>query len=159
MNDRRKTKSSSASVVKPLAFWDSSALVPLVCFQSQSASARQAARLHAQQIVWWGTSVEITSAIHRLNREGYLTATEVKQSLQALDHMRRKWGEIQPSSELREYAEHLLGRRKLRAADALQLATALVWCDGKPRNHRFIVADGDLAVAAEAEMFDVIRLS
>jgi hypothetical protein len=51
-----------------------------------------------------------------------------------------------------------LSAHKLRAADALQLASALVWCGNHPRGRVFIGADGDLADAAEGEGFTIIRL-
>jgi len=47
---------------------------------------------------------------------------------------------------------------RLRAADALQLAAALVWCSNRPRGRAFLVADGALSDAAEAEGFAVIRV-
>jgi len=72
--------------------------------------------------------------------------------------LKRRWSEVQPIEKVRETAERLLGVHKLRAADALQLAAALVWCNQRPRGRTFIAADGDLARAAEAEGFTVIRL-
>ena len=56
----------------PLAFRDTSAIVPLCCRQTGSTLARQVMRLHAGQIVCWAASVEAVSAIYRLAREGLL---------------------------------------------------------------------------------------
>ena len=65
---------------------------------------------------------------------------------------------VQASNEVRDAAERLLGVHTLRAADALQLSAALVWCGQKAQGRHFIGADGSLAKAAEAEGFTVIRL-
>jgi uncharacterized protein len=153
-----KQKRQSASVATLTAFWDTSGVTPLCCFQSQTTPARQAARLYSRQVVWWATPVEAISSFNRLIREGYLTGQDGKLACTRLDHLRRRWNEIQPSEEVRERAERLLGAHKLRAADALQLAAALVWCSDRPRGRHFIGADGSLSNAAEAEGFTVIRL-
>jgi hypothetical protein len=94
-----------------------------------------------------------------LIREGYLSGKESRQSFARLAHLRRRWNEILPTEEVRELAERLLGRHKLRAGDALQLGAALVWCNNRPRGHHFIGGDSILSDAAEAEGFAVIRLS
>lgn len=91
-------------------------------------------------------------------REGILTGEQNRQALQRLDYLRRRWSEIQPTGEVRDRAERLLGIHKLRAPDALQLSAALVWCNQQPRGRHFIGADNDLLVGAEAEGFSVIRL-
>jgi len=46
----------------------------------------------------------------------------------------------------------------LRAADALQLASALVWCGAYASGRAFICADTRLSDAADKEGFNVIRL-
>lgn len=56
---------------------------------------------------------------------------------------------------MRERAERLLAVHPLRAADALQLAAALVAVKDKPRDRGFVVTDGLLADAARREGFDV----
>ena len=140
------------------AFWDTSGIVPLCVFQPRTAHANRAARLYARQIAWWATTVEAVSAFNRLHRERALTATGRQQALARLDHLRQRWHEVQPSDGLRDEAERLLGVHQLRAADALQLSAALVWCGNKARGRHFIGADGELATAAEAEGFTVARL-
>lgn len=145
--------------VAPLtAFWDTSGLVPLCCLQPQSALARQTARVYARAVVWWATPVEAISSFNRLKREGHMTAKDYVQASARLHHLRRLWNEIQPTEEVRRRAERLLGAHKLRAADALQLSAALVWCSNHPRGRVFIGADGQLSDAAEGEGFTVIRL-
>lgn len=156
MKPKRQRK--AAATIPLTAFWDTSGIVPLCCFQPQSARARQTSRIHARQVVWWVTSVEAVSAFNRLKREGHMTPSECRQALERLEHLRRRWNEIQPTEEVRHRAERLLTSHQLRAADALQLSAALVWCSNRPRGRVFIGADGNLSDAAEGEGFTVIRL-
>lgn len=153
-----KTKARRKSQPSVTAFWDTSALVPLCCFQTQTAQARQAARIYGRQVVWWGTVVEAVSSLNRLSREGTLTVDGSRQAFARLDYMRSRWNEVQPTEEVRERAERLLRIHKLRAADALQLAAALVWCNDRPRDRPLICGDGNLLEAAAAEGFTIIRL-
>jgi hypothetical protein len=44
----------------------------------------------------------------------------------------------------------------LRAADALQLAAALVWCQGDPLQHGFVCLDQRLREAARREGFTAL---
>jgi hypothetical protein len=157
MKTRARTKRQAAAAVQP-AFWDTSGIVPLCCHQPASSQANRNARLYGNQLVWWAAPVEAVSAINRLMREGALTAEQVRQALHRLDYLRRRWSEIQPTEELRTHAERLLRPHSLRAADALQLAAALVWCNNRPRGRHFIGADNALLGAAETEGFSVIRL-
>ena len=156
MKTKRQRK---AATTTPLtAFWDTSGIVPLCCFQPQSARARQTSRMYARQVVWWVTSVEAISSFNRLKRDGHLTPIECRYALERFEHLRQLWNEVQPTEELRHRAERLLSSHKLRAADALQLSAALVWCSNRPRGRVFIGADGNLSDAAEGEGFTVIRL-
>jgi uncharacterized protein len=153
-----RTKAARKSRPPLTAFWDTSALVPLCCFQPLSARARQAARTYSRQVVWWGTVIEAVSSLNRLVREGTLSFDESIQAFARLDYLRNRWNEVQPTEDVRERAERLLRIHKLRAADALQLAAALVWCEDRPRGRTIIGADGNLSHAARAEGFIVIRL-
>ena len=140
------------------AFWDTSALVPLCCFQPQSAQARQVVRTYSRQVVWWGTVIEAVSSLNRLTREGTLNQKESRQAFARLEYLRDRWNEVQPTQEVRDRAERLLRIHKLRAGDALQLAAALVWCEDRPRTRALIGGDGVLSDAAGAEGFTVISL-
>jgi predicted nucleic acid-binding protein len=153
-----KTKNAGKRGPAITAFWDTSALVPLCCFQPQSARARQATRTYSRQVVWWGTVIEAVSSLNRLTRDGKLDVKESSQAFARLDYLRARWNEVQPTEEVRNRAERLLRIHKLRAADALQLAAALVWCGDRPAGRVLIGADGNLSEAAAAESFTVIRL-
>jgi uncharacterized protein len=154
-----KTRSSSKARSPMTAFWDTSALVPLCCFQPQSAQARQAVRTYNRQVVWWGTIIEAASSLNRLTREGIFNTKESSQAFARLDYLRARWNEVQPTEEVRNRAERLLRIHRLRAADALQLAAALVWCGDHPQGRTLIAADGNLLGAAAAEGFTTIQLS
>ena len=154
-----KSKGKRKPAPSMTAFWDTSALVPLCCFQPQSVQARQVARTYSRQVVWWGTIIEVVSSLNRLTRDGTLSVDENRQAFARLDYLRSRWNEVQPTEEVRERAERLLRIHKLRAADALQLAAALVWCENRPRGRALIGDDGNLSEAAHAEGFAIIRLS
>lgn len=109
-----------------IGFWDTSAIVPLCCQQNLSQGMRKLWRETARVVVWWGTPVEVRSAISRLHREGVITVKGRQQSLARLE-LRREWYEITPSDQARHLAEGLPDVYGLRALDSFQLASALVW--------------------------------
>lgn len=74
-----------------------------------------------------------------------------------LDRLAARWTEIDAVLPVREGAERLLRIHSLGAADALQLAAALVAVDARPRRRHFVTLDEALARAARAEGFEVIR--
>src|SRR5262245_21412182 len=155
---KTKRPRTRAHVQSVPAFWDSSAIIPLCCQQPQSTAARQSARVYNTQIVWWGTIIETFSGIYRLTGESGLTVKEGQAAVKALESLQHKWNEILPSDEVRRTAERLLRMHPLRVADALQLASALVWCGAYPSGRVFICADARLSDAADKEGFKVIRL-
>jgi hypothetical protein len=65
-----------------------------------------------------------------------------------LDQLRQSWDEIQPSESVRTIAQELPDRHGVRAADAVQLAAALVWCRERPHRRSFICFDERLSKAA-----------
>ncbi|MEP7340226.1 MAG: type II toxin-antitoxin system VapC family toxin [Acidobacteriota bacterium] len=143
--------------VKP-AFWDASAIVPLCYQQVQTAKARQAYRVFPDMVVWWATRVECASALCRLEREHEFTAQQAQQSSAALEKYCQLWDEVAPSNEVRTLAERLLRKHQLRAADSLQLAAALVWCNSYPNGRAFVCDDGRLLAAAEQEGFNAVHV-
>jgi hypothetical protein len=66
------------------------------------------------------------------------------------------WSEMQPSDGLRRRAERLLGVHALRAADACQLAAALLWSQGETRGHAFVSFGQRLRDAAAREGFSIL---
>lgn len=140
------------------AFWDTSVIVPLCCYQAKSAVVRKTARAHQPFVVWWGTSVESFNTFARLLREGALTRAQFNQAYQRLQVLRGSWVEMAPTEQIRELAEKVLLQHALSSADGLQLAAALVWCGERPRHRPFICSDKKLSEAAEGLGFDVCYL-
>ena len=68
------------------------------------------------------------------------------------------WFVIQPSDALRAKATQFVDRYDLRAADALQLAAALEWCQDIPQGRVFLTADQKLREAAVLTGFDAKRM-
>ena len=140
-----------------MAFWDASAIVPLCCSQPATGHGRKLLRDVRRMVVWWGTSVEARSAFARLAREGHLSDAQWRTAIRLLGQLRRSWDEIQPSEKVRSLAEGLPDQYGVRAADALQLAAALLWCGERPQRRPFVCFDDHLATAASAAGFVVRR--
>ena len=143
---------------KASAFWDASALVPLCVEEIASRQAQSHLKKHAP-VVWWASQVEVHSAISRLHRMGKLDDLEKHGALARLTLLSGAWKEILPDDQLRELAGHVLDKYSLRAADSMQLAAALTWCQQRPSNRPFICADQRLSEAAESAGFAVLLLS
>jgi predicted nucleic acid-binding protein len=141
-------------VKKSDSFWDSSALVPLCANRSSRLLARTAFQSKSVTVLW-GTPVEMRAALCRLLRDGHLSRRQFESAISRLEALRQRWVEVAPTQRVREVAETLLERHALRAADALQLAAALVWAAEHPRQRQFVCFDRRLAEAAEKEGFQV----
>jgi len=106
--------------------------------------------------VWWITWVECAVALNRLAREGELDEKTMAEARALLDRLAEDWSVIQPVNEVRLLAERLSMRHPLKAADALQLAAALVWCDEETEGRDFVCLDERLRRAASDEGFDIL---
>ncbi|PYV91433.1 MAG: hypothetical protein DMG05_07420 [Acidobacteria bacterium] len=124
------------------AFWDTSAILPLCVDQKPTARSFQIARQFRKTVVWWATPVESYSGLARLLREGEISSKEMANGIR-LD-------------SVRTMAQSLLGQYPLRAADALQIAAALVWCREKPHHRPFVCFDEKLAEVAHRTGFLVL---
>ncbi len=107
-------------------------------------------------LAWWGTPVEIASALARREREGLLTADDVTTALTTVHALAESWHEIVPSDSIRRTAARLLRAHPLRAADSLQLAAALIAAEHDPTTLEFVCLDVRLARAAQREGFVVL---
>jgi len=115
-----------------MKFWDSSALVPLFAAEKRTRAAQALYARDPEVVVWWGTLVECASAIARMEREGAASAAGAAEAFLRLDAFATSWMQIDPSDEIRESARRFLRVHPLRAADALQLAAALVAAERRP---------------------------
>jgi predicted nucleic acid-binding protein len=138
-----------------LRFWDSSALVPLLVLEKETARMRELYLEGEDVLVWWTTVVECASAVARLERDDALAADDTTRSLERLVGLASSWHTIEPVESVRETATRLLRVHDLRAADALQLAAALLAAEGSPRTLPFLCLDRRLVVAAQREGFPV----
>jgi len=136
-------------------FWDTSALVPLLLQQLATSEVEALLAEDPDMVAWWGTAVECASAAARLRREDRLSIREEERVLAAVSALRAAWVEVLPSEEVQERAMRLLRVHPLKAADALQLAAALVWA-GSPQSAELVTLDERLALAARLEGFKVL---
>jgi predicted nucleic acid-binding protein len=104
-------------------------------------------------ITWWGSRVECASALARLEREGQLTGAQAVAAADVLAAFRQGWRDVLPSDVVRESAERMVRTHPLRAADAFQLAAALVASDFRPGTLAFVSQDQRLVAAARREGF------
>jgi hypothetical protein len=136
-----------------MTFWDSSALVPLFAAEPRTRAVQALYSRDPEIVVWWGTPVECASAIARLERDGSLSGSDATESFARLDALAPSWMQIDPSDEIRESARRFLRVHPLRAADALQLAAALVAAERRPATLAFVTVDDRLRDAAAKEGF------
>ena len=139
-----------------MRFWDSSALVPLVFDEPASEQLRRLAREDDEPVIWALSSVELLSALARVER----ASTGLDDLLggvrrDALDLIRRCRPVVQVDA-VRQRAERLVSVHALTAADALQLAAALVVSREQPETLEFVTLDRVLARAARLEGFPVL---
>ena len=106
--------------------------------------------------VWWGASVEYVGAVSRREREGGLSTPEVSQLLTQLHALSQSWYEVGPDRRVKELAQRLLRVHPLRAADSLQLASALVSAEEDPSTIGFVCFDSRLNQAASREGFAIL---
>lgn len=139
-----------------MRFWDASGIIPLCIEEPMSNAVRELARQDSALAVWWATPVECWSAFARLRRDGLLTESEEDLTRQLVNKLGHAWLEILPGNEVRNTAGRLLMIHPLRAADAMQLAAALIWCDKTPKGHEFVCLDLRLREAARREGFQVL---
>ena len=139
-----------------MRFWDSSALVSLVMAEPTSKAALQMLTVSDGVTVWWGTQIECMSAIARAEREARIHGPAVPDAVAALRLLRSGWVEVDATARLRDIAERLVRVHPLRAADAMQLAAAIVASDGQSSTLPFVTVDERLARAADREGFTVM---
>lgn len=113
--------------------------------------------LDPEIVAWWATETECVSALAHLERADSLPPASMTESLGRLGALTRAWREVQPVTAVRETAIRLLRVHPLRAADALQLAAAIVAAEGQPVSLPLVTLDERLAQAAEREGFVIVR--
>jgi predicted nucleic acid-binding protein len=136
-------------------FWDSSAIVPLLVAETQSEAITALLSIDDEPVIWWATPLECQSAVRRRQRESPWPAAQLAAATERLRLIVQHADTIAPTDDLRRRAGRLLASHPLRAADALQLAAALIWCEEQPHGEGFVTLDARLAEAAANEGFTV----
>ncbi len=145
-----------------MTFWDSSALVPLIVEEAASPSCRallSSGPSTTSVVVWTLSILEVTSSLQRKRREGGLDASETQVALARLDALAATWTEVSAVAPIKAKARRLLAVHVLRAADAMQLAAALVMAEDDPTGVSFVTMDLRLRDAALREGFIVPTVS
>jgi predicted nucleic acid-binding protein len=140
-----------------MRFWDASAIIPLLADEPTRERLLGLLEQDPQMLAWWGTPVEIASALARRERDRLLSADEVTAALTRARQLADSWHEIVPSDSVRRTAERLLRVHPLRAADSLQLAAALIVADHDPSTLEIVCLDTRLSSAARREGFAVLE--
>jgi hypothetical protein len=137
-------------------FWDTSAIVPLLVREADTVAREEQFRGVSGMVTWWATRVECVSALCRREREGRLSVAAVHAAFRRLELFGDQWAVVSPSEVMLPRAERLLRVHPLRAADAMQLAAALLATRENTKNSCFFTADKSLADAARKEGFTVL---
>lgn len=137
-------------------FWDSSAVVP--CFLPENRSVEVASWLRSDRAIalWWASPVEVQAALYRRQREQRLPTAFLTEALRRLEDFVEDADFVAPTRRVRDRASRVLSSHQLRAADALQLAAALVWWEEAPRREAFVSLDARLREAARREGFTLL---
>lgn len=133
---------------------DSSAIVPLLV--EEPGACRRLLRQDSVQVVWCLSRVEIVSALWRQVADGALGSASAAVAERRMERLAERWAEVDAVVPVRETEERLLRVHRLRAADALQVAAALVAVDHRPRRRAFVSFDELLLQVASAEGFDAV---
>jgi predicted nucleic acid-binding protein len=137
-------------------FWDTSALIPLVLPEPRSATLTDAITADREVTMWWGTPVECLSATYRRHRQAPLPAPLLDAALARLRAIVEDADAVAPTDDVRRRAGRLVAAHPLTAADALQLAAAIIWCEEQPAGERFVCLDERLRDAARREGFTLV---
>jgi uncharacterized protein len=136
-------------------FWDSSALVPILLPEARSETLTALLSADKEVVIWWATPLECQSALYRRHRDAPVPSPLIREMTDRLRAFVEHADTIAPTDDVRRRAARLVASHTLRAADALQLAAALIWCEEQPHNETFVSLDERLCAGARKEGFDV----
>lgn len=134
-----------------MRYWDASALVPIVIGEPATDHMRELLRDDPLVVTWAWSWVEVASAVERRVREGLILRPERRVVLDRFAQLATTFDEVTDILAVRQKAMALLGRHPLRAADAAQLAAALLVAPADPSQLTFVCLDDRLSEAAERE--------
>ncbi|HEX2121152.1 MAG TPA: PIN domain-containing protein [Thermoanaerobaculia bacterium] len=136
-----------------MRFWDTSALFPLIFRESSSGAMRRLFTSDDAVLVSFLTPLELQAAVRRRTR--LLNADAVERIEAGRRLLESRMLVIDDAGATVATAREILVTHALRAADAVQLAAALIARAGGPR-FDFVSLDTDLSAAARAEGFPVL---
>ncbi len=139
-----------------MRFWDTSALVPLCVSEPRSKLLREVLSEDGSIAVWWCTPVECASAFARRRRDGELSTAGEVHALAVLNRLEEGWSTVGAVPSVRQRAMRLVRVHPLRAADAFQLAAALLWLEQLPAGREVVSLDQRLREATQREGFAVV---
>ncbi len=139
-----------------MKFWDASAVVPLLLAEAPTEAVRRILVDDPQMSVWALTPLETLSALWRRRRSDELDLDAQAAAERALAELEPAWSVVLDVAGVERRARRLVAVHPLRAADAAQLAAALIACDERPDLLPLVTLDGRLAEAARREGFLVL---
>lgn len=139
-----------------MRFWDSSALVAVAMEEKATRSVRALSREDPELVVWILSEVEIAGALWRRRRENELTEVVRREAQRQMDLALSNAVTVADVPAVARRARRLLAAHALRAADAMQLAAALLACEDEPARLPFVTLDDRLGEAASREGFTVV---
>ncbi len=141
-----------------MKFWDSSVFVSVLVAEAGTSLAKRWLKTDSNIWAWTMSPVEIASALERRAREKTLSASALHDAKTALAELWQSVSVVKDAERVKERAIRLLALHPLRAADACQLAAALVATSERPQRHAFHCFDDRLLLAAGKEGFQAFGL-
>jgi len=138
-----------------MKFWDSSAIVPLVVNEEETDYCLKTLSHDQEMLIWCLSRLEVMSALCRQVRDKTLSDTEFQKAKTRMNDLIERAYEVKAIEKVKQRALRLLEVHPLRAADACQLASALVASQEDPGRLAIVCFDQRLMKAAIKEGFVV----
>lgn len=134
-----------------MIYFDTSTLIKLFILEKGSEDAQRLSRDHLPVATATIAYPEMYSGFNRRKREGYLSARQYTRLSRQFEEYWTTSIHVELTQEVLTLAKGLLERHPLRAFDAIQLASALIFQKGIREPLPFVAADSRLLDAASAE--------
>lgn len=131
-------------------------MIPLIYTEESTSEILKIKRKFPDMVIWWGTRLECISAVERNFYEGKFSPELRAEITHRLTVLVNDAVEIQPVAIVCDRAERLIAVHHLKAADALQLAAALLATGERTKTNHFVCLDKRLSFAAANEGFMVL---
>jgi predicted nucleic acid-binding protein len=138
-----------------MKFWDSSAIVPLVVNEEETDYCLKTLSHDQEMLIWCLSRLEVMSALCRQVRDKTFSDTEFQKAKTRMNDLIERAYEVKAIEKVKQRALRLLEVHPLRAADACQLASALVASQEDPGRLTIVCFDQRLKKAAIKEGFVV----